>query len=39
MKEFMCEICEKVFNNRNTLSKHFNYQHNNSGNEKAYLQM
>ena len=28
-----CEICEKVFSRKHNLRKHFNQQHNNSGQE------
>ena len=31
MKEFQCEICEKLFNTKNYLKKHYNRIHNNSG--------
>ena len=30
--DFECEICEKVFNTRDKLQKHFNYNHNNTEN-------
>ena len=30
--DFVCEICEKVFNTRDKLQKHFNYNHNNTEN-------
>ena len=32
MKEFKCEICEKVYKTKKYLGNHYNYHHNNSGN-------